>query len=364
MYSVLRGIVLFVLFASIVGCGATLSSTVLKRQKIGTDTGTLATTADVRVIYARNTGRRGPDGRVNPEQIICAEPSPDIAKIAQSAFGSSAGFNFGVPGGGTRAANASVSSSRAEAAAQLGQRLATIQLLRDGLYRACEAYANGAIDATSYMVMLSRYDDTMVTLLAAELAANSAPSPVMLTGSALSIAGGRTKFEETVREVAKTNEELTTAEQEQKKETASCKQNPDTCDIDKVITATEEVGRLETKLDGLLSTMTAAVTRTQASGGTIEARSDNEAAKEIAQIQRTFIQNPNADALIVACIAALNVKDSLEPGTELTELGKVCRDSRILENAVLAVGQIANRLIDLEMQNAKKEQIEQSESSE
>ncbi len=53
----------------------------------------------------------------------------------------------------------------AEAMAQLGQRLATIQLLRDGLYRACEAYANGALDKSSYSMILSRFDDTMITLL-------------------------------------------------------------------------------------------------------------------------------------------------------------------------------------------------------
>jgi hypothetical protein len=36
--------------------------------------------------------------------------------------------------------------------------------LRDGLYRACEAYANGALGADAYALVLSRYGQLMTTL--------------------------------------------------------------------------------------------------------------------------------------------------------------------------------------------------------
>jgi hypothetical protein len=53
------------------------------------------------------------------------------------------------------------------------ERTQTIQLLRDSLYRACEAYANGALSDTTYALLLSRYDDTMVTMLSSELVAGA-----------------------------------------------------------------------------------------------------------------------------------------------------------------------------------------------
>ncbi len=56
-----------------------------------------------------------------------------------------------------------------ESIIQLGERLAVIQLLRDKMYRACEAYANGAVDRVSYVLMLARIDKTMITLLSQEM---------------------------------------------------------------------------------------------------------------------------------------------------------------------------------------------------
>ena len=53
------------------------------------------------------------------------------------------------------------------------ERLAVIQLLRDKMYRACEAYANGAIDRASYVLMLARIDKTMITLLSQEMVAGA-----------------------------------------------------------------------------------------------------------------------------------------------------------------------------------------------
>jgi hypothetical protein len=50
----------------------------------------------------------------------------------------------------------------------IGLRTPTIQLLRDGMYRLCEAYMNGAIDRSRYTVLINRYQQMMIGLVAIE----------------------------------------------------------------------------------------------------------------------------------------------------------------------------------------------------
>src|SRR5262249_13077043 len=69
-------------------------------------------------------------------------------------------------------------------AAELGQRLATVQLVRDTLYRTCEAYANGAIDETMYAIITSRFDDLMVALFAEQMAqGGQSPEAILLSNA-------------------------------------------------------------------------------------------------------------------------------------------------------------------------------------
>ena len=148
----------------VLAVSACSSSTHTSAHRLG-DRHVLLTSADLRATMAT-------DNRAG-SSVVCAEPSPDLAKAVQSSFGAGGSVSADIPTQVSGSAAVSVARARAEAAAQLGERLATIQLLRDGLYRACEAYANGAIDEVFYAVMLGRYDDTMVTLLAGELAAGN-----------------------------------------------------------------------------------------------------------------------------------------------------------------------------------------------
>ncbi|SAL29611.1 hypothetical protein AWB70_01767 [Caballeronia cordobensis] len=139
----------------------------ISHQNVG-EADTLATKADSRLVYARS--RNAPAA---PHDVICAEPSPEVAKAFSTAFGASAEAEAkAIPAlsqaGDVRGALA-VSRARSEAIAQLGKRLGTIQLLRNGLFSACEAYANGAISPISYAFLLSRFGDVMVTLLAVEM---------------------------------------------------------------------------------------------------------------------------------------------------------------------------------------------------
>jgi hypothetical protein len=107
------------------------------------------TTADVRMITQR--ARNG--------QIICTEPSPDVAKAL-----STAAQLTGSGGNGTTTGSLGAGGASAEAALALAGRSTALLGLRDGLFRACEAYANGVIGADAYALVLSRYGQLMTTL--------------------------------------------------------------------------------------------------------------------------------------------------------------------------------------------------------
>jgi hypothetical protein len=55
--------------------------------------------------------------------------------------------------------------------------------LRDGLYRACEAYANGALGADAYALILSRYGQLMTTLFLGQDVTGAAGTEARATAS-------------------------------------------------------------------------------------------------------------------------------------------------------------------------------------
>jgi hypothetical protein len=112
--------------------------------------------AKQRVVFSFAREDQQPGHRTS--RYICAEPSPD----ALSAIAASGALEAQVAGQGGGAASAGLN----EAVAAIGLRTQTIQLLRDGLYRACEAYLNGAIDEFGYALLLNKYDETMISLVA------------------------------------------------------------------------------------------------------------------------------------------------------------------------------------------------------
>lgn len=110
------------------------------------------TTADVRLV----TNRRHP---VLNNDVLCTEPAPDIAKaVAGSLTGGASGGN------GVATGSINVSGASSEAAAELAGRSTALLGLRDGLYRACEAYANGIIGQDVYALIVSHYGQLMTTL--------------------------------------------------------------------------------------------------------------------------------------------------------------------------------------------------------
>jgi hypothetical protein len=98
-------------------------------------TGAAFTTADIRIISQRMHP-------VTQTPVVCTEPSPDVAKALSAAAQLSAqGGNAGTTG------SLAAGGASAETVMVLAGRSTALLGLRDGLYRACEAYANGALGA-------------------------------------------------------------------------------------------------------------------------------------------------------------------------------------------------------------------------
>ena len=108
------------------------------------------------------TLRARPDflGEAPTRNILCTAPSPDWATalaMAQQLQGSG-----GVTGGPT--ASLTASNSLTETTTALAGRTAGVVALRDGLYKACEAYTNGVIGKDAYALILSQYGNLLVAL--------------------------------------------------------------------------------------------------------------------------------------------------------------------------------------------------------
>lgn len=194
----------------------------------------------------------------SPNKIVCAEPSPDVTQALSNSFSailsasSSEGSNV----------DAQTAFSAAESVAQLGERLATIQLLRDGFYRACEAYANGAISDTTYAMVISRTDEVIATLLTAELAAGAFGRPSAAIGSDA--------------------QATTSLPDDQAAGQGDDQQTPN------------ETASVDSQASG--QAVPVNPVGTTSPGGSAD----------IAAIHRTFMQDNSVDAFLVACVSALD----------------------------------------------------------
>lgn len=83
---------------------------------------------------------------------------------------------------GTKGIQASGAFS--EAVGELGERTPVIQLLRDSLFRSCEAYMNGLLDDEDYTDILAFFDVYSATLLGIESLTHISRPPVIVQTSA------------------------------------------------------------------------------------------------------------------------------------------------------------------------------------
>lgn len=136
--------------------GCTISPSATLRKESVTNHEFIATDSRLRVITSSEIGYLSTTGTVDPKRIVCMEPSPDVATTIANSFGVGASV--------LAQGSASLSTQQVEGLVQLGERTAAIQLLRDKMYQTCIAYANGAISGTTYSLLMSRLDDSIVTL--------------------------------------------------------------------------------------------------------------------------------------------------------------------------------------------------------
>lgn len=108
-----------------------------------------------RAIVVSN--KEASDGSTIP--IVCAEPSPDALSVLASSLSGSVKV---------KEINVEISNKSQESGSFVGFRTQTIQLLRDFLYRDCEAYMNGVIDKYQYDLLMRRNQKYMVALLGVE----------------------------------------------------------------------------------------------------------------------------------------------------------------------------------------------------
>jgi hypothetical protein len=116
------------------------------------------------------------NGKGGKQRMVCTEPSPDalVAQAAQLAASANVPINGNTVG-------AKFAGSVAEQAGSIGVRTETIQVLRDGYFRLCEAALNGLIRKEEYQATLSFIDEFIVTVVAIEaLGGKVVATPILL----------------------------------------------------------------------------------------------------------------------------------------------------------------------------------------
>jgi hypothetical protein len=236
-------------------------------------------------------------GQITPKRIICAEPNPDVALAVAHSLG--AGINVMGYGSGN------LSNAVSQGLAQLGERFAAVQLLRDILYRSCEAYANGAISNTTYALMMARLDETTTTLLLGEMAAGA-------FGRQLGAIQGTAD----AKAAANLTESLNAALKPASSTTPATGSSP-----------SGQGGASPTKqVDSKTDSDVKAATTVLGTVGTITGRSaPGEVAGEVAKIHKAFLDDDNLDALLVACITSLSHEPVKNASDTETALSSICK---------------------------------------
>lgn len=140
-------------------------------------------------------------GHHHPKEksIVCAEPSPDGLSAYAAELAGSMIFPHGE--------SVKLASAFQEGSAFVGLRTQSIQLLRDGFYRLCEAYMNDAITKYEYDLLQRRYQKYMVALLAIEQLTGVVKAPAVTIDTQGYAEAGRALSDYTA-ELTKINSEL------------------------------------------------------------------------------------------------------------------------------------------------------------
>ncbi len=275
----------------------------------------IATDSRLRVVSKSGIGISSIPGEVDPQHIYCVEPSPDVATAIANSFG--AGAN--VLGYG----NAAISSASVEGLVQLGERTATIQLFRDKMYQTCLAYANGAISGTTYSFIMSRLDDTIVTLLLGETAGGAFGRELAsIGGEAKSSASAKmsalpgdiANLDQRIAATTAAEEELRTAEKNlaEHKAITPVPADKDTHDAQTVVLE-DKVKAAEAKRDAaqrlmkdtLEAASDSAAEIASTGGGGLDVTPDPLIAATLADMQAEFLLQDVSSSIVTACLVEL-----------------------------------------------------------
>ncbi|WPZ34304.1 hypothetical protein T8K17_24115 [Thalassobaculum sp. OXR-137] len=138
--------------------------------------------------------------------VYCAEPSPDAFSVYSAAIGG----GLSTP----QQVSAALSAAFNETGSSIGLRTQTIQMLRDSMYRLCEAYNNGAMSGLALQRAHLQAQNTMMALLAVEqLTGYALPTVAQQGGKAAASAEASQKLN-LVQELQDTTERLREEESE------------------------------------------------------------------------------------------------------------------------------------------------------
>jgi hypothetical protein len=153
--------------ATLAGCGS--ANDRVAKANFGSVTA-LATTGNLRLVTER---RRGAD--IQP--VVCSEPSPDYAVAFDKKTDLALKLTPATPPPGTTPGNldGTVGVDNKERVEEGEGRAAAVLALRDGLYAACQSYANGILGQDAYALILSQYGHLLVALVSGGRADPAAP---------------------------------------------------------------------------------------------------------------------------------------------------------------------------------------------
>jgi hypothetical protein len=347
---------LYLLLLSVVLSGCTLFKRPIS-SSIGDGKGddvVVITTAKERAISYLKAELDPIRQRIKPNRIVCAEPSPDVATAVSDAIQATLKAHATKLGVGEAGLEAGFSRAFSESIAQLGTRLATIQLLRDELSDLCRAYANGAVSSITYTLRLSRLDKKMITLLIGEAGAGALSRALINTTGSASVGGGVAskekldkadqRIKEATEAVSEANKALKGLVENRNKETQP----------EKIKEADVKIAEAEALVKSRLAELSERMLEkwaleTQGSGliaatnaGAIAALSGYPQALsslDLGNIHRSFLENDDLGTLIDACLTSL---EQFQPPTasdvqvQLQEVNKKILDKQLDINSLKA----------------------------
>lgn len=314
----------------------------------------ITTDSRQRIVTANPLRGASRPGLVNPQQIVCAEPSPDVAIALANSFGT----GLSVLGYGS----GSMTGATAEGMAQLAERTVAVQLLRDQMYRACEAFANGAISGTTYSLIMSKNNNAMITLLLGETAGGAFGRTLAGLGTAANAEAraaveGLTAAGDAVKQASedlKTAEarvrsaEATVADKQKILAATEAKKDPPATEAQKTAdtkavqdaqgelaaakaTRDEAAGRLKGRAD--TAAKSAAEVKTVIAAGGISKTPTAEVAEVLKGMQQQFLNTDFSEQLVAACLVELG----LDPVVSNTEEDFFELLRKRVTNALIAV---------------------------